>query len=123
MTKSTARPQTKACTDTAEASHQRRWARRVGSLAVATIVTAFSVIGVGPAAVRADPFVSVATVPLGSTSTFGALTPAAFSSTGTTTLRGDIGAATSAFAPAGTQTGNVYLGAAADPFLADLAIA
>ncbi|MFT5046435.1 MAG: hypothetical protein ACI8UP_003414, partial [Porticoccaceae bacterium] len=47
-------------------------------------------------------FVQVATVPLGLTETFGAMTPnAAFTSTGGTTFRGDTGSTTYSFAGAG----------------------
>ena len=114
----------RATTETGGVSDRRRRARHVGIGAIAAIASAMAMVGAGPVGVRAaDPFVPIATVALGSTATFGALTPAAFSSTGATIFRGDIGAATFAFAPAGTHIGSVYLGTDADPARADLAIA
>ncbi|MFT5433125.1 MAG: hypothetical protein ACI9OJ_003830, partial [Myxococcota bacterium] len=70
------------------------------------------------------PFVPIATVPLGRTSTFAALTPnAAFASSGPTTLRGDVGSTTYAFAPAGTHLGNSLIAPAYADAVADLVTA
>jgi hypothetical protein len=66
-------------------------------------------------------FVQVAPVELGLTEQFGALTPnAAFTSTGTTTFRGDTGSTTYAFAVAGQHLGTSYIAPAYADAYADL---
>jgi len=103
---------------------RRRWLRRLALLSVTAMASAFGVIGAGPAVVQAaGPFVPIATVPLGLTSTFGALTPdAAFASTAATTFRGDIGSTTYSFAAAGTHIGTSYT-PATEAMIADLTAA
>jgi hypothetical protein len=99
-----------------------RWLRRAALLAAATMVSTFSLIDVGPAAVQAhNGTVHEAPVDLGSASSFGALTPAAFAATGVTSLRGDTGSNSYSFAGPENHIGTSYIGdtyaTATDDFL------
>ncbi|MEO6123541.1 MAG: Ig-like domain-containing protein [Ilumatobacteraceae bacterium] len=109
---------TRPSPDTGRPSH---WLRRTGSAVVIALIGAVAAVSADVHA--ADPFVPIAAVPLGLASTFGALTPAAFASTGATTFRGDIGAATISVLPPGTHEGTPYPGATADAARADVALA
>jgi hypothetical protein len=84
-------------------TRRRRWLPRIVLKTATAMIAIFGLIG--PAAGQAEA--PIDTVPLGLASTYGALTPAgAFASTGATTLLGDTGSSTYAFAPEGEHIGN-----------------
>lgn len=126
------RPPFPTGTNHGRAGERSRWCRapRFGRLAaVVSVVTMIATMGVvglaAPSSVSAAA--PIATVPLGSATTFAALTPAAVGNTASgpvTTLRGDLGAGGGVTGfPPGVYSGTLYTGTAANPALADLDIA
>ncbi len=112
-------------TPNGELARSKRWTALIGLIAMTGAVTAGGVV-VENTPVSATPPV-VATVDLGLASTFAVLTIAAVGNTASgpvTKLNGDLGAggAITGFPP-GLYTGALYSGTAANPALADLALA